>query len=225
MIVHVDFTNNWIVHDPSILNDSPIIRYMSLYFDGEEQVISDTVFQGGDAVQFPLKINQGRGYRYRSIFNRDIHIQRIFNEWVIGALKNRFRLFFGRWPLEKYLRPMMFESACILCNKRWRQTGAFLVPLKFRTQKTAEMEAEVWYNVFIFCSPNARSAKRNGVRGLPAVGARDTFFLQKWGVLFAQTISFPPTLSRRYRRRHTHLHRPVDLRLRLPPIHLLMSVV
>jgi len=61
--------------------------------------------------------------------NTDIRKSRICNEGGIGDLKNRFRVFLGRWSYESKLFAPSFELCAMLCNWRWKQSGDRLVPL------------------------------------------------------------------------------------------------
>lgn len=122
MIIHVDFTDDGSDHDRSIFSDRMIIHDQDHYFNDGEHFIRDEEFQGSGQFVSTLKIDQGLGYKYRGMVNRDIRKQVIINEWVIEVIKNRFCIIMGRCSLDEYLCLMLFKACAMLETGRWRQT-------------------------------------------------------------------------------------------------------
>lgn len=119
------------MHDSGTNNDSAPYRDPASYFSGGEFAIGDTGFQGaGEHIVCPSKKYQATGFSLRSTMNRYIRQQRIRNEWAVGLISNRFRLFLGRWPLEDNYFHILYEVAALLVNWRIRRTGIGPVPLQ-----------------------------------------------------------------------------------------------
>ena len=141
--IRLDFTLSGSQHDRGIFNDTDPVREPQLYFGGSEHVIADTGFVGEGNVVCPFKKGVGDGFFYREKFNRDIRRQRVCNEWGIGLIKNRYRLFLGRWPFSPDLFPMCFETAAMISNWRWKRRGSTPVPLTRRLEIIAEEESNI----------------------------------------------------------------------------------
>lgn len=89
-------------------NDSDLYRYPSNFFTVDEAVIGDTSFQGtGRHTIFPFKRNQFRSYLHGHEMNRDMCKQPIQNEWSVGLVSNRFRIFLGYWFPDDALFPVV----------------------------------------------------------------------------------------------------------------------
>lgn len=131
IIIRLDSCLQGSTHDRKLYNDSEPYRNPTQYFTDDESVIADTGFQGDGAhIIFPMKRNQCRSFHHRSDMNRDIRKQRIRNEWSVGLITNRFRLFLGRWSLESELFKVMFNVAGMLVNHRIRKGDVRPVPLE-----------------------------------------------------------------------------------------------
>lgn len=144
VIIHLDITLEGSRHDRGIYNISEPVRNPQTYFASEECAMGDTGFQGpGDHIVFPLKRNQSRHFGLRSQMNRDIRRQRIRNEWSVGLVSNRFRIFLGRWPFEDCLFPTVYTVAAMLVNYRIRKSGVMPVPLERMLQRVQLYEREV----------------------------------------------------------------------------------
>ena len=62
-------------------------------------------------------------------WNTDIRTSRIRNEWGNGDEKNRFRVFLGLWSYWSEIFARSVELCAMLCNWRWKHSGARQVPL------------------------------------------------------------------------------------------------
>ena len=78
--------------------------------------MADMGFCGSGALVAPDKRNESTEWIHRSSYNKYIRGQRIVNEWGIGYINNRFRIFLGRWPFEKELFPIGYNTAAMLSN-------------------------------------------------------------------------------------------------------------
>ena len=132
-------------HDRGIFNQSGPMRSPNSYFFGEEHCIGDTGFQGEGRVVCPMKSNQGMHFVYRAMFNKDLRRQRVCNEWGVGYINNRFRMFLGRWPFSPELFPICYESVAMMANWRWRRRGETLVPLQRRLERVAQREKHLYF--------------------------------------------------------------------------------
>ena len=92
----------------------------------------DMGFGGSGALQRTMvvayKRNEGTEWIHRSSYNRYIRRQRIVNEWEIGYINNRFRIFLGRWPFEKELFPIAYNTADMLSTWQFDIQGFALQP-------------------------------------------------------------------------------------------------
>ena len=50
------------------------------------------------------------------------------NEWGIGYINSRFRIFLGRWPIEKELFPIAYNTAAMISNWDFDRRGLALQP-------------------------------------------------------------------------------------------------
>jgi len=130
LIVRVDVYAPGSCHDRRLFTQTSPQLSPATYFDGEQHAIGDTGFIGSSRVLvFPFRRNTDETGVDRDAWNTDIRRSRIRNEWGIGDVKNRFRLFLGRWSYEPELFAPTFELCCMLCNWRWKQSGDRIVPL------------------------------------------------------------------------------------------------
>ena len=67
------------------------------------------VYAGDGDLFFPYKRIESTLWLYRSKQNSYIRSQRMVNEWGIGFINNRFRVFLGRWPFEPELFPIAYQ--------------------------------------------------------------------------------------------------------------------
>jgi hypothetical protein len=129
--IRLDFLGDGCRHDRGIYNSSGPNTTLTLYFSPGEVRIGDTGFVGeGDHLICPFKKNQGALYRWRAMWNRDIRKQRISNEWGLGFLKNRWRVFLGEWPYDESVFLESFTVAAMLCNMHFRRRGRTHVTLE-----------------------------------------------------------------------------------------------
>ena len=138
--IRVDITKVGSKHDRGIFNESGPFRNEDEYFDGEQHAIGDIGFQGAGKVLCPFKSNQGATFVHRGMWNKELRRERICNEWGIGYINNRNRLFLGRWPFESCLFPVNYENAAMIANWRWRRRGTTLVPLERRLSRLSRIE-------------------------------------------------------------------------------------
>jgi DDE superfamily endonuclease len=122
--IRLGFLGDGCRHDRGIYNSSCPNTTPTLYFSPGEVCIGETGFVGeGDHLICPFKKNQGALYRWREMWNRDIRKQRIRNEWGLGFLMNRWRVFLGEWPYDESVFVESFTVAAMLCNMYFRRRG------------------------------------------------------------------------------------------------------
>ena len=144
VIIRLEITLQGHRHDRGIYNDSDTYRCPSIYFTDDEVAMADKGFEGDGAhIIFPVKRRRNNNFPLRAQMNRDIRMQRIRNEWSIGLLSNRFRLFLGRWSLLPELFPIMYRTAALLVNLRIRRTGINPVPLERMLERLEIYEREL----------------------------------------------------------------------------------
>jgi len=130
LIVRVDVCALGFFHDRRLFSQTGPQLSPATYFNGEQHAIGDTGFMGPSRVLVcPFRRNADETGVDRDAWNTDIRRSRIRNEWGIGDVKNRFRLFLGRWSYEPELLAPTFELCCMLCNWPWKQSGERIVPL------------------------------------------------------------------------------------------------
>ena len=125
-------------------NECAPFRHPSSYFSENEYAIADMGFQGDGAnIITPFKKNQARHFQFRGQWNREIRRQRIRNEWSVGLVSNRFRLFLGRWPFEDTIFPTVYTVAVHLVNFRMRRNGIPPVPMERMLERLQLYEDEM----------------------------------------------------------------------------------
>lgn len=146
IITRLDITLIGSRHDRGIYNDCDPFKYPTQYFSSNQLVIADLGFTGsGDHIAFPFKRGQGLWFEMRTSYNKDIRRQRIRNEWSIGLVKNRFRIFLGRWPFEDTWFPIIFTVASHLVNLRIRRSGTPPVPMERMLERLQLYEDSVMF--------------------------------------------------------------------------------
>jgi hypothetical protein len=78
------------------------------------------------------------------MWNRDIRKQRIRNEWGLGFLKTRWRLFLGEWPYDEAVFVESFTVGAILCNMHLRRRGRTHVTLESILENLEKERNDVW---------------------------------------------------------------------------------
>jgi DDE superfamily endonuclease len=139
--IRLDITLNGVDHDRMVFNNSAPCLQPELHFTDGEWVMSDSGFQGDGPIVFPFKKNQGLAFAHRGRWNRDIRKQRRLNEWGIGAVNNRWRLFLERWYFVKHLFPSAYETGVLLVQWNWQREDRQLVSLERRLERLESYEA------------------------------------------------------------------------------------
>lgn len=103
--------------------------------------MADTGFIGQEPLVTPTKKRQNLEFAYRTAMNRDIRGQRISNEWGVGAISNKWRIFLGRWTFLPEMWPVCYEIAAMLLNWTWRPNCP-LVPLERRLRRVEQYEQD-----------------------------------------------------------------------------------
>jgi len=116
--IRLDFTIAGSTKDRGIFNYTVPMQSPHLFFDDGEHCIADYGFiDRFGLVLCQFKMNQGLEYEFSAEWNRDIRTQRIIvNEWGIGYIKNRMRLFLGRWPFADYMFEVCYINAARMVN-------------------------------------------------------------------------------------------------------------
>jgi len=98
----------------------------------------DTGFIGDGPIVCPFKSGEGGWFQYRTEWNKDIRTQRILNEWAVGWVNNRYRIFLGRWPYELHLHNFSYENVVMISNLFWRRHRNRLYPNDRRVERIQE---------------------------------------------------------------------------------------
>lgn len=151
--IRLDFTLKGSMQDRGMFNMTAVGRrpdnFLSRDSSGEfiETILADSGFHGDGPIETPHKKGQAVEFRDKHARNRDIRKQRICNEWGIGRVNNKFRLFLGRWSQSKQWFPMSFEAAAMIIAYNDRASGNVLVPLSRlleRQQRYKETGGLTW---------------------------------------------------------------------------------
>ena len=83
----------------------------------------------------------GLDFALRGKWNRSIRGVRMLNEWAVGYISNRHRIFLGAWPFDPDLFAPAFESCAIMANEVFRERGYALQTRERYAEKAAAYEA------------------------------------------------------------------------------------
>lgn len=101
--------------------------------------MTDAGFNGGSGTTLsPFKKNEGQWFCFRGMFNRRIRKRRVINEWDIGFINNRMRIFLGTWTMSEHLWEMSYTNVSMISNWIWRREKGGLYHLKRRISEMLE---------------------------------------------------------------------------------------
>ena len=107
-------------------------------------MIADLGYIGdGAELVCPFKKSQGLDFALRGVFNRSIRGFRMTNEWAVGYITNRHRIFLGRWPFDPALFTPAFKFCALMANEIFLERGYALQTRERYEAKKAAFEARL----------------------------------------------------------------------------------
>lgn len=114
--IWLEMTDKGAESDRTLYTESDVYRNSDQYLSLGHHGMADMAFAGVGELVVPFKTNESTSWMYRTEYNSTLRKQPMVNEWGTGFLNNRFRLFLGRWPLEKGLLPVAYKTAAMVVN-------------------------------------------------------------------------------------------------------------
>lgn len=131
-------------HDRRVYTQTPPYVSPEEHFSEGEHLIADLGYIGdGAECVCPFKKGQGLDFALRGAFNRSIRGVRMVNEWSVGFITNRHRIFLGRWPFDPALFTPAFESCALMANEVFHVRGYALQTRERYAEKRARYEASL----------------------------------------------------------------------------------
>jgi DDE superfamily endonuclease len=127
--IHLDFSEVGAKHDRALFNKSHVMQHLDALFIGNEVLMTDMWFTGEGTIVCPFKSGRALHFELRGLWNQMIRKQRMINEWGVGYIRNRHRMFLGRWPYDDHLFPICYESCVMLAYWRFDRRGEALQTL------------------------------------------------------------------------------------------------
>lgn len=139
--IRVDVTDLGAAHDRRLYDQSPPYMAPSEHFSEGEHLVADTGFIGdGEECVCPFKKGMGLDFALRGKFNRSIRATRMLNEWGVGFISNRHRIFLGRWPFDPDLFTPAFEVCALMANELFAFRGYALQTRERYAEKRVEFQ-------------------------------------------------------------------------------------
>jgi hypothetical protein len=138
--IHVDFSEVGAKHDRALFNKSHVMQDLDAHFTGDEVLMTDMGFTGEGPIVCPFKSGRALHFELRGLWNKMIRKQRMINEWGVGYISNRHRIFLGRWPYDDHLFPVCYENCVMLANWRFDRRGEALQTLTTYLEKLENYE-------------------------------------------------------------------------------------
>ena len=85
----------------------------------------------------------GLDFALRGVYNRSIRGVRMLNEWAVGYISNRHRIFLGRWPFDPNLFTPAFDSCALMANEIFEVRGYALQTRERYAEKALVYEARL----------------------------------------------------------------------------------
>eukprot|EP00173_Palmaria_palmata_P000060 Plantae.Rhodophyta-Palmaria_palmata.ctg1029.p1 GENE.Plantae.Rhodophyta-Palmaria_palmata.ctg1029~~Plantae.Rhodophyta-Palmaria_palmata.ctg1029.p1 ORF type:complete len:262 (+),score=37.55 Plantae.Rhodophyta-Palmaria_palmata.ctg1029:26-787(+) len=134
--------------DKTMYMESDIGAQPSLYLSDGECGLADMGYAGIPRIEVPDKKNTNMLFPYRRARNCSIRGVRMINEWAMGYVNNRYRVFLGRWPFSAELYAMAFESVCLMANWRFLRRGYALKRREVYEARNSGREESVGLSFF-----------------------------------------------------------------------------
>lgn len=126
--------------DRNFYTNSEVYKSTESFLSAGQHGMADMGFGGDGALVVPYKRNESTEWLFRTTHNRYIRSQRMVNEWGIGYINNRYRVFLGKWSFEKDLFPIAYTTVAMLSNWQFRRRGYALQPRWRYEEKLAAHE-------------------------------------------------------------------------------------
>ena len=131
-------------HDRRVYTETPPYVRPDEHFSEGEHLIADLGYIGdGAELVCSFKKGQGLDFALRGVFNRSIRGVRMTNEWAVGYITNRHRIFLGRWPFDPALFTPAFEFCALMANEIFLERGYALQTRERYEAKKAAFEARL----------------------------------------------------------------------------------
>ena len=132
--IRLEISDKGAESDRNMYKSSEVYHNLSDFLAAGKHGMADMGFGGSGGLVVPYKRNESTEWIHRSSYNRYIRQQRMVNEWGIGYINNRFRIFLGRWPLKKELLPIDYNTAAMLSDWQFDRRG-FALPPRWRYEE------------------------------------------------------------------------------------------
>ncbi|PXF47704.1 hypothetical protein BWQ96_02566 [Gracilariopsis chorda] len=94
--IRVEISDHGAESDRSLYTNSDVCPNRESYLADGQHGMADMGFAGDGELVVPYKRTESASWLYRTEHYNDIRKQSMVNEWVIGFINNRYRLFLGR---------------------------------------------------------------------------------------------------------------------------------
>lgn len=138
--IRLEISDKGAESDRNLYTSSEVYQNPSDFLTAGQLGMADMGFGGSGALVVPYKNKESTEWIHMTNYNRYIRRQRMVNEWGIGYINNRFRIFLGRWPFEKELFPIAYNTAAMLCNWQFDRRGFALQPRWRYVEKLTQHE-------------------------------------------------------------------------------------
>ena len=138
--IRIEVSDKGAESDRNMYTTSDVFKNSDESLSTGQHGMADMGFAGSGELVVPYKRNESTMWMYRSIYNKCIRKQRMVNEWGIGYVNNRFRLFLGRWPFEKELFSLAYYTVAMLSNWQFDRRGFALQPRSRYEEKLAAQD-------------------------------------------------------------------------------------
>lgn len=109
--------------DKTMFIDCDVGKHPSHFLSEGERGMADMGYAGINLLEVPDKRNQNIYFPLRKKRNSGIRGSRMVNEWAMGYVNNRYRMFLGRWSFSPELYSIAFETVCMMANWRFDLRG------------------------------------------------------------------------------------------------------
>eukprot|EP00173_Palmaria_palmata_P003622 Plantae.Rhodophyta-Palmaria_palmata.ctg3841.p2 GENE.Plantae.Rhodophyta-Palmaria_palmata.ctg3841~~Plantae.Rhodophyta-Palmaria_palmata.ctg3841.p2 ORF type:complete len:188 (+),score=21.68 Plantae.Rhodophyta-Palmaria_palmata.ctg3841:329-892(+) len=122
--LRIDIIEFGAIHDRRFYEQTPPYVSPGEHFSDGEHLLADAGFIGdGEECACPFKKGMGLDFALRGVWNRSIRGVRMLNEWAVGFITNRHRIFLGRWPFDPALFSPAFELCALMANDVFKGRG------------------------------------------------------------------------------------------------------
>jgi len=140
----VSITDLGSIHDRRFYDQTPPYVSPGEHFSPGEHLLADCGFIGdGEECICPFKKGMGLDFALRGAWNRSIRGVRMVNEWAVGFITNRHRIFLGSWSFDPALFSPAFELCALMANEMFKERGYALQTRERYAEKLAAYEARL----------------------------------------------------------------------------------